>query len=114
MKGKVGVITTWASWNYPSTETQRRLRRLQKKYPTSLSLVSICMDGAKKEMQQRVDRDTLDWTVVWDGKLFQSPIVQQLGLFEVPSMVVVNKQGKIVARNLQNNDIENNIETLIK
>ena len=114
MKGKVGVISTWASWNYPSTDIQRKLRRLQRKYPTSLSLVSICLDGAKKEVQQRVDRDTLDWAVIWDGMLFQTPLVQQLGLLVVPSMIVVNKQGKIVARDLEPNKVEEEIEKLLK
>lgn len=114
MRGKVGVITTWASWNYPSTEIQRRLRRLQRKYPNQLSLVSICLDGAKKEVQQRVDRDTLDWAVVWDGKLFETPLVQQFGLFVVPSVIVVNKQGKIVARDLELNNVEQDIEKYLK
>jgi hypothetical protein len=112
MKGKVGVITTWASWNYPSTDIQRKLRRLWRKHPTSLSLVSICLDGAKKEVNQRVQRDTLDWTVVWDGLLFQTPIVQQLGLYSVPAMVVVNRQGKVVARDLEPNKVEEEIENL--
>ena len=114
MKGKVGIISTWASWNYPSIDIQRKLRRLQRKYPTSLSLVSICLDGAKKEVQLRVDRDTLDWAVIWDGMLFQTPLVQQFGLFVVPSMIVVNKQGKIVARDLEPNKVEEEVEKLLK
>ena len=114
LKGKVGVISTWASWNYPSTDIQRRLRKLQRKYPNTLSLVSICLDGTKKEMRMRVDRDTLDWAVVWDGQLFQTPLVQQLGLFVVPSMIVVNKQGKIVARDLEQKEVEPEIEKLLK
>ena len=113
LKGKVGVISTWASWNYPSTDIQRRLRKLQRKYPNTLSLVSICLDGTKKEMRMRVDRDTLDWAVVWDGQLFQT-LVQQLGLFVVPSMIVVNKQGKIVARDLEQKEVEPEIEKLLK
>ncbi len=114
MKGKVGVISTWASWNYPSTDIQRKLRKLQRKYPNNLSLVSICLDGAKKEFQQRVERDTLNWTVVWDGKLFQTPLVQQFGLFVVPSMIIVNKQGKIVARDPEQKDVEREIEKYLK
>ncbi len=114
MKGKVGVITTWASWNYPSMDIQRKLRKLQRKNPNTLSLVSISLDGAKKEMRQRVDRDTLDWAVIWDGQLFQTPLVQQLGLYVVPAMVVVNKQGKIVARDLEPNKVEQEIEKLLK
>jgi hypothetical protein len=77
-------------------------------------LVSICLDGAKKEVKQRVERDTLDWTVVWDGHLFQTPIVQQLGLYSVPAVVVVNRQGKVVARDLEPNKVEEEIEKLLK
>lgn len=77
-------------------------------------MVSICLDGAKKEVNQRVQRDTLDWTVVWDGQLFQTPIVQQLGLYSVPAMVVVNRQGKVVARDLEPNKVEEEIEKLLK
>lgn len=114
MKGKVGVITTWASWNYPSMDIQRKLRKLQRKNPNTLSLVSICLDGAKKEMRQQVDRDTLDWAVIWDGQLFQTPLVQQLGLYVVPAMVVVNKQGKIVARDIEPNKVEEEIGKLLR
>ena len=33
VKGKIGVISTWATWNFPSTDIQRKLRKLQKQYP---------------------------------------------------------------------------------
>ena len=96
VKGKIGVISTWATWNFPSTDIQRKLRKLQKQYPQELSLISICIDGDKRECKKRVDRDSLLWTIVCDEQMFQTPIVQQLGLFVVPSMVVTNKQGKII------------------
>ena len=38
VKGKIGVISTWATWNFPSTDIQRKLRKLQKQYPQELSL----------------------------------------------------------------------------
>ena len=114
MRGKIGVITTWASWNYLSMDIQRRLRKLRRKYPDRLFLVSISLDGAEKEMEQRVRRDTIDWTVVWDGQMFQTPIVQQLGLFVVPSMIVVDKQGKIVARDIEPNKVEEEIGRLLR
>ena len=44
VKGKIGVISTWATWNFPSTDIQRKLRKLQKQYPQELSLISICID----------------------------------------------------------------------
>lgn len=114
LKGKVGVISTWATWNYPSTDVQRRLRKLQKKYPQNLSLISICMDGDKRECKKRVERDSLMWSVICDGQMFQNQMVQQLGLFVIPSMIVTNKQGKIVARDLEPNKVEEELEKLLK
>ena len=114
LKGKVGVISTWATWHYASLDIQRKLRKLQKKYPQTLSLISVCLDGDKHECRRRVERDSLEWSVICDGQLFQTPLIQQLGLNVVPSMVVVNKQGRIVARDLEVNKVEEEIEKLLK
>lgn len=114
LKGKVGVISTWATWNYPSMDIQRKLQKLQKKYPQDLSLISICLDGNKQECKKRVERDSLQWPVVCDGLLFQTPMVQQLGLFVVPAMIVTNKQGKIVAQDIEANKVEEEIGKLLK
>ena len=114
VKGKIGVISTWATWNFPSTDIQRKLRKLQKQYPKELSLISICIDGDKRECKKRVDRDSLLWTIVCDEQMFQTPIVQQLGLFVVPSMVVTNKQGKIIARDIEPNKVVEELEKFLK
>lgn len=114
LKGKIGIISTWASWNYASTDIQRKLRKLQKKHPQELSLISICLDGDKRECQKRVDRDSLQWSIVCDGQLFQSPMVEQLGMYVVPSMIVTNKQGKIIARDIEQQKVEEEIEKLVK
>ena len=86
-----------------------------------MSLISICIDGDKRECKKRVDRDSLLWTIVCDEQMivcdeqmFQTPIVQQLGLFVVPSMVVTNKQGKIVARDIEPNKVVEELEKFLK
>lgn len=114
LKGKIGIISTWATWQYSSTDIQRRLRKLQKKHMEELSLISICMDGDKHECRKRAERDSLQWSIICDGLLFQTPLAQKLGLNVVPSMVVVNKQGRIVARDLEANKVEEEIEKLLK
>ena len=114
LKGKTGVITTWASWNYQSLDIQRKLRKLQKKYPDKLALISICLDGDKRECRKRAERDSMLWSVVCDGQMFQTPVVQQLGLFEMPAIVIVDKQGKIVAREIEQNKVESDIEKFLR
>jgi len=113
LNGKVNVISTWASWNYPSTEIQHRLQKLHKKH-SDLFLLSICLDGDKNECQRRVKRDSLNWSVVCDGKMFETPIVTQLGMLTVPSVIVTNDKGRIIKRNLNLNEIESEIEKFLK
>lgn len=113
LKSKVNIISTWASWNYPSTEIQHRLQKLHKKHP-ELFLLSICLDGDKNECQKRVKRDSLNWSVVCDGKMFETPIVAQLGMLTVPSIIVTNDKGRIIKRNLNINEIEPEIKKLLE
>ena len=54
------------------------------------------------------------WSVVCDGQMFQTPVVQQLGLFEMPAIVIVDKQGKIVAREIEQNKVESDIEKFLR
>lgn len=113
LKSKVNVISTWASWNYLSTEIQHRLQKLHKKHP-ELFLLSICLDGDINECQKRVKRDSLNWSVVCDGKMFETPIVAQLGMLTVPSIIVTNDKGRIIKRNLNINEIEPEIKKLLE
>ena len=76
--------------------------------------MSICLDGDKNECQRRVKRDSLNWSVVCDGKMFETPIVTQLGMLTVPSVIVTNDKGRIIKRNLNLNEIESEIEKFLK
>ena len=113
LNGKVNIISTWATWNYPSQDIQRRLQKLRRKHP-DLNLLSICLDGDKWECQRRCDRDTLNWSIVCDGKMFQTPILSQLGMLTVPSMIVTDARGRIIKRDLPPQDIEQEIEKFLK
>ena len=113
LNGKVNIISTWATWNYPSMDIQRHLQKLRRKHP-DLNLLSICLDGDKWECQRRCDRDTLNWSIVCDGKMFQTPIVSQLGMLTVPSMIVTDARGRIIKRNLPPQDVEQEIEKFLK
>ncbi|MBR6980880.1 MAG: DUF4369 domain-containing protein [Prevotella sp.] len=109
----VAVLCTWSSWNYISQDMQRMLRRKLRSSGGRLHLVSVCIDTDKSACLKTMKRDTLSWPCIFDGKLFDSPIMQQTGLADVPDNIVYH-HGKVVARSLNNNDLSKELDELLK
>ncbi len=103
------VVFLWASWNYESTDMQRQLKRLKAAKGNGLSVIGVCIDPSKSEMQQSLRRDSISWPTINDGMMFDTKIAKQLGLSQVPSNILL-KNGKIVGRNLRMNELKEKIE----
>ena len=103
------VVFLWASWNYESTDMQRQLKRLKAAKGNGLSVIGVCIDPSKSEMQQYLRRDSISWPTINDGMMFDTKIAKQLGLSQVPANILL-KNGKIVGRNLRMNELKEKIE----
>ena len=114
LKSKVNVVTVWASWNYQSTDIQRRLKRLKKDHGDKLSVVSVCLDADSKKCRQTIERDSLPWKTICDGRMWQTPMLSRLGIADVPGNLVTNDKGTIVARNLNPQKLEEKILQMLK
>lgn len=114
LKCKANVVTAWATWSYQSDNMQNRLAQLKKRYGDQLGVVSICVDGSPENCRRRIARDSLKWSTVCDGRMFESPLMAKFGLGDVPSNIVINGQGRIVARNLTVKKLEEQIEKMLK
>lgn len=114
LKGDVNVVTVWATWEYSSQEFQRQLRGLKKTYGNRLGLVSICLDANRQECLKMMERDSVNWGTVCDGKMFDSPIMGQLGLADISCNILTDKSGKITAIDLSLADLKTHINTALK
>ena len=114
LKGKVNVVTTWASWSYASTNLLQRLEKLKETYGDELGLLAIGVDGSPNECRQRVKRDSITWPMVCDGRMWASPLLGTFGMADVPSNVVIDKKGVVIARNLTEQALEERIKKILK
>ena len=114
LKKKANVLTVWASWSFQSTDMQRRLIRLKKDYGERLGVVSICLDARPQDCRQRVERDSLPWKTVCDGRVWQTPLLAKLGISEVPASMVIDSRGVIVARDLAPQELEDELKKMLK
>ena len=110
LKAPVNVITAWASWNYQSTDIQRRLKKLKEKHGDRLAIVSICIDGNPDACRKTVvEHDSLKWSTICDGKMWQTPLLQKLGVANIPATFLINQKGVITDRDLPAQKLEEKI-----
>ena len=115
LKAKVNVVSAWASWNNRSTDMQRRLKEKKKKFGDRLAIVSICIDGNPKVCKRTVvEKDSLKWPTVCDGKMWNTPLLAKFGFGDIPSNVVIDNKGNILERNLTPQKLDDVIEDIFK
>lgn len=114
LNAKLNVITVWSSWNYESQSIQRQLASKKEQYDSDLKILSICIDADVKNCRQKVNRDSLKWSTICDGKMWETPLLMQIGLSFVPDNIVTDKQGKILAHSLNLRDLMDKIDKTLE
>lgn len=114
LRSRLNIVYVWASWNFETLNMQRQLRSLQRDYPGRLSLVGICLDASLKDCRDVLSRDSVTWPVVCDGKMWQSPVLSQLGISEIPCNLLLDNTGKIIDRNLSTGALREKIKTTLQ
>jgi peroxiredoxin len=113
LNATVNVIYTWAKWNYESVNMQRQLAFFQKQYEGKMKVVGICVDADQKGCRQTAEKDSVKWSIVNDGKMWDSPLVQKLGLSFVPDNIMTDSKGKVIAHTLRINELQDKARPLL-
>lgn len=114
LRADINMVYTWATWSYQSTSLQSQLIKLKERHGARLSLLGICLDGSVYDCKQRVRRDSLPWPILCDGLMWESPLLSKFGLADVPDNVIIDKRGRVVARSVPKQQLEERISKLLK
>lgn len=109
----LAVVYVWSSWNYESQETQRQLKRRARKSGGKLHMMGICIDADPKKCRDILDRDTINWPNVCDGKLFEGATLKKLGLWNVPDNLII-QQHRIIGRSLNTQELYDKLDNLLQ
>lgn len=112
-KDKIGIITIWSSWNYDSQNIHQRLVQIKEENTGKVAILGISVDADRKVAKKVLERDNLKWDNVCDEKMWDSPLIQRLGIGQLPDNILINKHGKIVARNLEIDNLKTEVDKLL-
>lgn len=114
LRNKVNVIVAWATWNFESQNAIRQLKMVWEDHPRDLSVITICLDASPSEGRNIFAHDSLRWPNICDGQMWDSPLVTKLGITFIPDNIIIDKQGKIIARSLKTSDLRSKTREMLE
>ena len=114
LKGKVVLIDFWASWCRPCRmENPNVVKAYNKYHEKGFEIFSVSLDKDKASWVNAIKQDGLVWANhVSDLLYWQSQAAQIYGVRSIPATFLIGKDGKIIAKNLRGEALEQALEQI--
>ena len=76
--------------------------------------MGICLDAQADICRRSIARDSLKWSTVCDGRMWESSLMQKFGMGDVPANILIDQKGRVLSRNLTPQHLEERINKLLK
>lgn len=114
-KGQIILIDFWASWCPPCRRDMPLVVEAYKKYKNKgLEIVGISLDEDVEAWKKTIKDLNVSWPQMSDLKGWDSELSKVYGVNEIPHTILIDKDGKIIARGIKAEDIESTLDELFK
>ena len=104
-KNKVTMIDFWASWCGPCRAFNPDLVKIYKQYHRKgLEILAVSLDRDMDSWLKAIKDDNLTWKHVSDLGLWNNQVAQTYRIRYIPQNVFVDKDGKIIAKQLSSKE----------
>jgi thiol-disulfide isomerase/thioredoxin len=109
------LVDFWASWCAPCRQENPNVVAVWQKYHNDgFGVMGVSLDSNKDAWMKAVKDDHLTWTQVSDLQGWKNSAAALYGVNSIPSNILLDQNGKIVAHNLRGDDLRNEISALLK
>ena len=120
-KGDVVLVVFWASEYKICEDEVPQLRALyQDNKSKGFEIVGVALDMDKSTAVPFIQKNKMSWPQIYQssgpnqvGGLY-SPIATSFGIISLPTMFLVNRDGKVVSRNASITEVKNDLPELLK
>ncbi|MBE9599587.1 TlpA disulfide reductase family protein [Pedobacter sp. MC2016-24] len=104
-KGKYLIIDFWASWCGPCRQEIPHLKEVYKKYKDQgLEILSVSVDAKPTDWKKAMAEERMAWPQI--NAVESKPVMAAYLFSGIPYLVVVDKEGKIVEKNVRGESLD--------
>ena len=114
-RGKPVLVVFWASWATPVKQDLPELVKLYDKHrKDGLQIIGVNLDNDRAELEAFLKEHQISWPQIFEGGGMDSRLAVDYGIILLPSMFLVDSQGKVVHRNLRTSaEVDRQLEKLL-
>lgn len=113
-KGKYVLLDFWASWCGPCRQESPNLVNVYRNNSSKgFTIISVSLDESKESWIKAIRKDKLGaWTHLSDLKGWNSEVAAIYGVDQIPTSLLIDKDGRIIAKNLRGIALEQMVDGL--
>jgi peroxiredoxin len=114
-RGKYTLVEFWASWCAPCREESPTLVRLYNQYKgKGFEILGVSIDKDTTQWKNAISKDGYTWGNVCDRNGYGGPTAALYTVTAVPNSFLLDKNGRIIAKNLRGKELEDKLAELMK
>jgi thiol-disulfide isomerase/thioredoxin len=114
LKGVPVLVHYWATWCEPCKVDIAQIKELYTKYgPKKFAVVGIALDTDKAQLAKYLGQKPIPWPQLHEAGGLDGRLAEELGVLTLPTMFLLDAEGKVVDRNLVIADLEKKLEEMV-
>ncbi len=108
------LVDFWAAWCGPCRRENPSVLKVYKEFKQKgFDVLGVSLDRTKEDWIKAIAEDNLTWTHVSDLAYFNCTAAKLYFVNSIPSNVLLDKNGIIVAKNLRGEDLYNKVKEIL-